>query len=291
MAKTIKFNLILDGNPVRTIEGLRENFSIEDILGYYENGLLSRWLKVRGFEEELIAVERINVKDSNKNKIKQLVKIFCVETDNAVIEESLKIIEYSKSIKELNNIYDRQKYNKDKIIEGYHKGYDALVKNMLDNNTNMAALKANAKILENEYSELFRLDNVRLYNRLLENAPKAIFALLMNNVFREIWLGNEVDTNVFKSIGNDLLRKEKAKQILGDDLKIINRDTDGVFDEIVPSNKNVMVITIDSGAFARGVDSFGEKLSTNEINGKLPVLKGLMYNCTSKLRELLYVEV
>ncbi len=53
MAKTIKFNLICDNTPVRTIEDLQNNFSIEDVLNYYRNGLLCRWLKVRGYEEEL----------------------------------------------------------------------------------------------------------------------------------------------------------------------------------------------------------------------------------------------
>ena len=52
MAKTIKFNLILDKQPVRTIDELRENFSIEDMLKYFKNGLLLRWLKVRGYEAE-----------------------------------------------------------------------------------------------------------------------------------------------------------------------------------------------------------------------------------------------
>ena len=44
MAKTIKFNLICDQKPVRTIEDLQNNFSIEDVLAYYRNGLLTRWL-------------------------------------------------------------------------------------------------------------------------------------------------------------------------------------------------------------------------------------------------------
>ena len=48
MAKTIKFNLVCDGNPVRTIEDLQNNFSIEDVLAYYHNGLLRRGLEVRG---------------------------------------------------------------------------------------------------------------------------------------------------------------------------------------------------------------------------------------------------
>ena len=33
-----------------TIQDLQENFVIEDILNYFRNGLLLRWLKVRGFE-------------------------------------------------------------------------------------------------------------------------------------------------------------------------------------------------------------------------------------------------
>lgn len=53
MAKTIKFNLILDNYPVRNIEGLQEHFSMEDMLKYFENGLLLRWLDVRGYENSM----------------------------------------------------------------------------------------------------------------------------------------------------------------------------------------------------------------------------------------------
>lgn len=62
MAKTIKFNLICDNKPIRTIEDLRENFSIEDVLEYYNNGLLQRWLLVRGYDEYLREVKNINRK-------------------------------------------------------------------------------------------------------------------------------------------------------------------------------------------------------------------------------------
>lgn len=44
MAKTIKFNLICDGDPVRTIEDLQNHFSVEDLLDYYEKGLLAKRL-------------------------------------------------------------------------------------------------------------------------------------------------------------------------------------------------------------------------------------------------------
>ncbi|KOR27300.1 hypothetical protein TI05_19335 [Achromatium sp. WMS3] len=57
MAKTIKFNLIVDENPVRDIKGLQENFCIDDILAFYKNGLLQKWLKVRGFDDYLQRVD------------------------------------------------------------------------------------------------------------------------------------------------------------------------------------------------------------------------------------------
>lgn len=53
MAKTIKFNLICDNASIRTVEDLQNNFSVEDVLGYYHNGVLQKWLEVRGYMEAL----------------------------------------------------------------------------------------------------------------------------------------------------------------------------------------------------------------------------------------------
>ena len=77
MAKTIKFNLICDDKPVRTIEDLQDNFSIEDVLKYYQNGLLLRWLNVRGYEAEAKKVSEINATE-DLEIIKELIKIFGV---------------------------------------------------------------------------------------------------------------------------------------------------------------------------------------------------------------------
>ena len=76
MKKAIKFNLVLDEYPVRTLEGLQEHFSIEDMLKYFRNGLLERWLEVRGYEAELEAVRDIDPDDDNKFIIKNFVGIF-----------------------------------------------------------------------------------------------------------------------------------------------------------------------------------------------------------------------
>ena len=82
MAKTIKFNLLLDDNPVRDIKSLQNNFCIDDILEVYENGLLQKWLKVRGFDEYLTKVESVK-KDSSV--IVELIKIFDIQKDDTEI--------------------------------------------------------------------------------------------------------------------------------------------------------------------------------------------------------------
>ena len=63
MAKTIKFNLNCDGHPVRTLEDLREHFSMEDVLEYLNNGMLARWLDIRGYAAEKEQVEQITAQN------------------------------------------------------------------------------------------------------------------------------------------------------------------------------------------------------------------------------------
>jgi len=60
--KQIKFNLILDGKPVRSIEELQNNFNLDDILDYFFNGLLEKWLKVRKYNSFLEQVKKISVR-------------------------------------------------------------------------------------------------------------------------------------------------------------------------------------------------------------------------------------
>lgn len=100
MAKTIKFNLICDGSPVRTIEDLQNHFSIEDVLRYYDNRLLHRWLSVRGFEEEQRKVSAITAKNQ-MDIIKELISIFDVSADASSVEESVYMLRYLEERKEL----------------------------------------------------------------------------------------------------------------------------------------------------------------------------------------------
>lgn len=289
MAKTIKFNLILDGNPVRTLEGLRENFSIEDILVYFDNGLLLRWLDVRGFKSEYEAVSAIDKKGSNKNKLIELIKIFDVETDKDSIEEGLEIIDFTNQTRKLNESYKNIKDEKNEVIRDYYENYDKLIKLIVDNKDNLPVLKANAKYLEEEYFDLFKLTHETLFDYLIENAPMTIFALLMRGSFREYWLGEKAPADVIQSIRKDLI--PKAKEILKNEVKVTKGVTDDFFFDICDKGQKVMIVSIDDGMLIKSQDRSGANLFRKDVDGKLLILDGLMYKCNSNIKELLYLEV
>ncbi len=291
MAKTIKFNLILDNCPVRNIEGLQEHFSIEDMLKYFENGLLLRWLDVRGYETQYAAVEAVDKSLDRKEIVMALVKIFeVVEMDAADIEKAIGILTYLDEEKELNAVYKENAFAKKQIVDDYHSGYAALVMHMEENKENMAVLKADAIQMEREYLGLFELNHYELFFRLVETAPKAIFAILTRDAFRKFWIDEEANDKIYACVIR-LLTADKAKEILGDDLKIVKRDTQAMWDPIERPEVKLMVISIVSGTFIKNAGEFSEKLADTDVNNKLVKFNGLEYQCNSASYELLYMEV
>lgn len=294
MAKTIKFNLILDNHPVRNIEELQEHFSIEDMLKYFENGLLLRWLKVRGYEKEYMSVENIDKSLDSKDIIISLMKIFKMsDIDTDDIEKEVSILSYLDKENELNKIYKENAFAKNQIIKDYHTGYNALIVHMEENKENMAVLKADVFQMEKEYSQLFSLNYYELYFRLLNSAPKAIFVMLTKDIFREYWLDkqlNSKDLSIKRSI-ESILSDKRVEEILGDDLKVVKRNTEAMWDPIERPTVKVMIISIARGTFIKNAGNFSEKLSSEDVNEKLLRLNGLEYQSNSDVHKLLYMEV
>lgn len=291
MAKTIKFNLILDGYPVRNLEGLQEHFSIEDILKYFQNGLLLRWLKVRGYEKQYDQVNEIDREKGNQEIISELIKVFEMELDDSLIEEEIAILYYLEEENKRNAVYKENSFEKKRIIEDYHREYDSLVRHMEENKENMAVLKADAAQMESAYLGLFHLDQEHLYFRLYKNAPKALFAMLTRDSFRDFWIGEDENAPVIKHIRNTLLTSTRVKEILGNDLKIVKRNTQAMWDQIERPEVKVMVISIAGGTFIKNAGEFAEKLADIDVNEKLLKLNGLEYQCNNASCELRYMEV
>lgn len=191
MAKTIKFNLICDDKPIRTIEDLQENFSIEDVLAYYKNGLLNRWLEVRGYSKELKKVSSIKTEDA-LGITKELIKIFDVAADEKKIEEGVYMIEFLDEHKELCALYEQNKFKVQSIIDDYQTGYTQLVEGILDNPSDVARIKANIEEMASNYKWALDLNHRELFWTLRDKSVLAVMCLLMNEKTRDYFLPVEI---------------------------------------------------------------------------------------------------
>ena len=88
MVKKIRFDLKLSGRNVGTLEELRENFELERIIQYYNDGKLEKWLKSRNCNKEAQKVAAIDTTYATDNIKSLLCEIFGV----AFIQEELKKI-------------------------------------------------------------------------------------------------------------------------------------------------------------------------------------------------------
>lgn len=294
MAKTIKFNLILDDNPVRTIEDLRENFSIEDILELYNNGLLEKWLYVRGYIDILEKVNAIKV-DSNIEKLYKLIKIFDIECDATKIKEGIAILDYINERKLLLEEYNKLNYKTKVIIDDYHSGYNSIINDIIENKDNMPKIKANIKEIEENYIGLFNLNYRDVYNNLVSNAPLAVFAILMSNKMRNYFISSDNSSESTNLIYNKIIEfvtnKTVLKEKLGEELKVFKGNTEAYWKDIEPSEKKIMVINMQHGNYIRNAGVFGEELSSFDINNSFMILNGLDYKSNNSYHELLYMEV
>ncbi len=313
MAKTIKFNLICDGRPVRTIEDLQSNFSIEDVLAYYNNQLLHRWLRVRGYEQELEAVSAITSNEPMEI-IKELIWIFDITADEEKVEESIYILKYLEERKELCAIYEQEKYNATHIIEDYEAGYRQLVDGILENPNDATVIKANIAEITSNYAWILELNHRDLFWMLREKSILAIMCLLMNNTSRRYYLPeyiyNEDGDHVYDNDGEyaldidededkeemfdeicDLIQQADFSDALGENLVIFSGMTDGYWKDLEPKGKRYMIVSMGEGDYVRSAGQSGGDLSSDDISEEFVIVDGIDYKSNSDTRKLLYMEV
>lgn len=292
MKKAIKFNLVLDEYPVRTLEGLQEHFSIEDMLKYFRNGLLERWLEVRGYEAELEAVRDIDPDDDNKFIIKNFVGIFDIPINYEDVEKAIAILDYLDEANYLNAEYKKNAFAKKQVIDDYHAGYTALIYHMEEHREDMALLKADAIEMEKEYLGLFVLDYKNLYYRLSRTAPRAVFAMITRSAFRRYWNEESADQSIYYDMKKELLSEGMLRQILGNDLKIaICGSQNDEWIHIEEREIKIMVLRMDENLYIREAGETQERWSCQDINGDFRIFNGLEYQCDGGYCELFYMEV
>ena len=305
MAKTIKFNLICDNNPVRTLEDLQENFVIQDILSYYNNKLLHRWLEVRGYKEELEEVSGIQVKKP-LDIIKELIRIFKITKDEKEVEQDVYMLEYLEERKELSAIYEEQQYKVKEIIDDYQSGYRQLVDGILENPSDVAKIKASINEMVSNYLWILQLDHRNLFYLLREKSYLTIMCLLMNEKARKFYLPvekkNEDGTVTRDTATNNdklimfqnicqMIKTSGFKEQLGENIISFAGITDGYWKDLEPKGKKYMIISMESSDYVRSAGEAGGDLSSTDINGKFVIVDGIDYKSNSATHQLLYMEV
>lgn len=200
--KTIKFNLICDGNPIRTIDDLQNNFVIDDIIEYYRNGLLQRWLRVRGYEEELQRVETIADDLTDIEIIKRLIDIFEIEKDKSIIDEDIYIWTFKKKRKRNYELFKEIEQSRDDVLNTYLKGYQEECARIFINPNDASSVKSAIKVIADNYYWILERDYWTLFNKLIiTNCNFAILCLIANEKTRNLFLPIIVKGND----GNELL--------------------------------------------------------------------------------------
>lgn len=305
MAKTIKFNLICDEKPIRTIEDLQNNFSIEDVLSYYNNKLLHRWLNVRGYNLELEKVSSITSTDPMEI-IKELICIFDISSDIEKIEENIYMLKYLDERKELCAIYEKENYKANKIVDDYENGYRQLVNGILDNPTDVAIIKANIAEIVTNYEWVLTIDHRSLFYTLHSESSLAIMCLLMNEKSRKYYLPVEItmedgstilDTeedfdkkSMFNSICQ-MITESSFEESLGGTLMTFAGMTDGYWKDLEPKGRKYMIISMGNGDYVRSAGQSGGDLSSTDIKNNFVIIDGIDYKSNSNIRKLRYMEV
>lgn len=292
MAKTIKFNLICDEKPIRTIEDLQNNFSIEDVLTYYNNKLLHRWLSVRGYDAELKAVSAITTDDSIEI-IKELIHIFNVETDEKKVEESIYMFQYQEERRQTYEIYKIENYNVVNIIEDYEHDYLQLVRGILMNPNDVSLIKANIAEMVSNYDWVFELNHRELFWNLMKHSPLGVMCLLMNEESRKYYLpggDNEDKKRMFQAICN-LIEQSDFEKLLRGNLITFSGMTDGYWKDLEPKGKKFMIVSMEIGDFVRSAGKSGGDLTGSDIKNAFVILDGIDYKSNYSSHKLRYMEV
>ena len=259
------------------------------MLNYYRNGLLCRWLKVRGYEEELKKVEEIRSEDS-MGIIKELIRIFEIPCDPAEVEKSIYILKYKVESERENEQYKQEGYKVEGIIEDYQQGYRSLLNTIFENQNDAAQIKAAIQEIVEKYKWVLQYDYRRVLTELTDQKMLlAVMCFLMNEQAREVCFAPDPENLTFPAGSDNYVLYEKIKtmlgqkeimETLGDNLKSFSGVTDGYWKDLKPKGQKYMLLSIGVGDFARSAGVIGGDLGSAQINGNFPLWTALTIRAT-----------
>lgn len=136
MAKKVRFPLEMEnGIEVRSMEELRDNFSISKVICYLKEGKLVTWLRDRYANDIADLIEELELQD--ERLAEKVSEIFDVPYDEASEKELEKAAERAERIKKLKEYTDDRRY--EKVIDTVAFEQDELY-DLLDEDANTVYL-------------------------------------------------------------------------------------------------------------------------------------------------------
>lgn len=320
MAKTIKFNLICDETPIRTIEDLQEHFCIDDILPYYRKGLLQRWLEIRGYTDYLEKVKAIKAKTPSEI-IFALVQIFSIPTNAEQVKADIYLWEFQSQHAAQLQAEAAANVDAQKRVAKYLLGYAECINTLDSAGNNPTYIKPIVAGIIEEYPMALAMCHRALFWKFLKNAPLVIMRLLMDRRSRDYFLpvfqsnqdgtiisditlqsdnGPQYDKNSPQYDKNEMyqalckkIKLPEYQEKLGDSLKtFVGVTENGAWKNLVPKGKKVMVISMEGTSLVRSAGvAYGADIGPSKVVNRFPLFDGLDYRCSEPSNKLLYMEV
>ena len=181
-----KFYLKINGVSIADLEDLRAHFVRDEVLGYYRDGSLRRFLDF--FPAEKVLTDALDALDPDMAEDDLWAALCGIFGAGEPAEEPAAAPAAPPAPEpgpdEAPPLEDGLR---DKIIRDYLDGYTALMAQMVAHRDDFAALYKDARQLEETYLPLFRLQCRELFPQLKQEAPKAIFAIAARDTLRDIW--------------------------------------------------------------------------------------------------------
>lgn len=293
MSKVIKFNLIVDGKSIRTLTDLRDNFNVDDVYELYRNGVLKKWLDVRGYAEEAAAVELLSeIKDESAfDVIPKLVKVFIEIDENNLNKYAQSSYATVLKLFNENRLKEAQEngFQKNSMIQKYHTSYQNIKKGLKANSKNFNYVKSYLQEIEKEYLGLFKLDYRHFYEEYRNEELLVVLLALANPSLREVLLE---DPDIREGLDMFYYSEEEVLQKIGSHLQTYSGSTDGLWKYLGEKEKKFMVIHLDEGPCNVGEErAKNTDYSAEEVNGKFSIFNGLLFKSNYPYYGVAYMEV
>ncbi|MEI4463728.1 hypothetical protein SZL87_14980 [Exiguobacterium indicum] len=305
--KQIKFNLVINGKIVRSIEELKDEFNLDDIYDLYQKRILQKWLRLQGEDTILKNLEVIDSKDM-KSELEEILCAFGYGLDTMNLEVTSHVYGQVRKAEVAAYMSENKSYNE--VIEGYHGKYEYLKEHLrelihsndsdeseesegVDESNNHARktfedVKAIVDDITTHHYGLLTLDLETFFDEFIQKNPVVIMVCLMNNRSRELMMCHE-------KIQAELLNVWKDREVL-EALRPYTieyeGDTEGMWKYLGDADKTYFVVKVSGSAMKVGEQSdLKVELSHGEINGEYLLLNGLTFKSNSRTQSIMYMEV